>query len=359
MTESIVVTGGAGFIGSNLVHALLREGRRVTVVDSLRRRGSEHNLEWLLEQHPNGNLRFARVDVRDFDAVRDIVCDASVIYHLAAQVAVTTSVDDPREDFEINALGTLNVLEAARLGGRRPIMVFTSTNKVYGGMEDVAVVEEEKSYRYRDFPYGVPESQPIDFHSPYGCSKGAGDQYVRDYGRIYGLPTVVFRMSCIYGPRQFGNEDQGWIAHFLIAAATGTPITIYGNGKQVRDVLFVEDLVRAFRLAVEKINVTAGQVYNIGGGPSNRLAVWSEFGDLLAELKGEPVPVRYGPWRPGDQPCYVSDIRKASSEMGWTPQVDKRTGIRRLWDWVSSNPTLFGRPPARMGIGPSQLGATA
>src|SRR5262249_50328517 len=265
-------------------------------------------------------------------------------YHLAGQVAVTTSVEDPRNDYEVNALGTFNLLEAARLGGRRPTVVFTSTNKVYGGMEDVGVVERSTRYEYRDLPHGVPETQPLDFHSPYGCSKGAADQYVRDYARIYDLPTVVFRMSCIYGPRQFGNEDQGWVAHFLIAAVTGQPITIYGNGKQVRDVLFVDDLVRALRLAVERIDACKGQVFNIGGGPNNALAVWQEFRELLADLKGEKVPVRYGDWRPGDQPCYVSDIRKAGHYLEWTPRIDKDAGIRRLWEWVSSCDGLFQTP---------------
>jgi CDP-paratose 2-epimerase len=211
-------------------------------------------------------------------------------------------------------------------------------------MEVVEVVERTTRYEYRDFPHGIPETQALNFHSPYGCSKGAADQYVRDYARIYGLPTVVFRMSCIYGPRQFGNEDQGWLAHFLIAARTGKPITIYGNGKQVRDVLFVEDLVRALRLAAEKIETAAGEVFNIGGGPANTLAVWQEFRELLADLKGEKVPVRYGPWRPGDQPCYVSDIRKARGQLGWEPEVDAEKGVSRLWDWVTANEALFGAP---------------
>src|SRR5215510_1796393 len=347
MKETVLVTGGAGFIGSNLVASLLRDGHRVTVLDSLARRGSEQNLAWLRSQNCNGLFRFINGDVRDPDDARAAARDAEVIYHLAGQVAVTTSVEDPRTDFEVNALGTLNVLEGARLSGRRPIFVFTSTNKVYGGMEDVAVTEGAKSYAYRDFHEGISESQPLDFHSPYGCSKGAADQYVRDYGRIYGLPTVVFRMSCIYGPRQFGNEDQGWLAHFMIATVKGEPISIYGNGKQVRDVLFVDDLVRAFKLAKEKIKTTAGQVYNIGGGPDNALAVWSEFGELLAGLKGELIPVRYRDWRPGDQPCYVSDIRKARAHMGWRPMVDKLTGIRRLWEWVISlHGSLFARPAA-------------
>ena len=214
MKGTILVTGGAGFIGSNLVNNLLNDGYRVTVFDSLARRGTEHNLAWLCGQHPPHRRRFVQGDVRDFNAVRDAAADADVIYHLAGQVAVTSSVTDPRTDHEVNTLGTFNVLEAARLNGRRPPLVFTSTNKVYGGMEDVAVVERPTRYEYRDFTHGIPESQPLDFHSPYGCSKGAADQYVRDYARIYGLPTVVFRMSCIYGPRQFGNEDQGWIAHF-------------------------------------------------------------------------------------------------------------------------------------------------
>jgi CDP-paratose 2-epimerase len=343
MKENVLVTGGAGFIGSNLVHALLSAGHHITVFDALLRRGTEHNLAWLRGQHPPGRLRFIQGDVRDFAALRTAVADADVIYHLAGQVAVTSSVEDPRTDYEINALGTFNLLEAARLGGRRPTIVFTSTNKVYGGMEDVVTVERATRYEYRDLPHGVSESQPLDFHSPYGCSKGAADQYVRDYGRIYGLPTVVFRMSCIYGPRQFGNEDQGWLAHFLIAALTGKPITIYGDGKQVRDVLFVEDLVRAFRLAAERIDSVAGQVFNIGGGPANTLAVWQEFQDLLADLKGEKVPVRYGEWRPGDQPCYVSDIRKANRLLGWEPRVSKEEGVRRLWEWVASE-SLFRAP---------------
>jgi len=338
---SILVTGGAGFVGCHLVHDLLGDNRKVTVLDSLSRRGSERNLEWLQQQHPDGDLRFVKGDVRDPQAVKSAAEDVDAIYHLAGQVAVTSSVQDPRLDFEINALGTLNVLEAARQSPCQPVVMFTSTNKVYGGMEDVALVEKDTSYEYRDLPDGIPESRPLDFHSPYGCSKGAADQYVRDYARIYGLRTVVFRMSCIYGPRQFGNEDQGWLAHFIISAGTGAPITIYGDGKQVRDVLFVEDLVRALRGAVDKISVTAGKVYNIGGGPANTLSVWKEFGQLLAELNGEAVRVSYRDWRPGDQPCYVSDIRNVGRDLGWKPEVDKRAGIRRLWEWVSSNKEVF------------------
>ena len=339
-SKSVLVTGGAGFIGCNLAHALLQDGLRVRIFDNLSRRGTERNLAWLQEQHPNG-LELVRGDVRDFAAVREAVQGADVIYHLAAQVAVTTSVADPRTDFEVNALGTLNVLEAARLAGHQSIVVFTSTNKVYGGLEDVAVVENETRYEFRDYPTGIPESRPLDFHAPYGCSKGAADQYVRDYARIYGLPTVVFRMSCIYGPHQFGNEDQGWVAHFVIASALGRPITIYGDGKQVRDILWIDDLVRACRLAVERIDVTAGQVYNIGGGPANTISVWAEFGPLLAELLGHRVPVTYGDWRPGDQPVYVSDTSKAKAELGWQPAVDRERGVEQLYNWVMENRGLF------------------
>jgi CDP-paratose 2-epimerase len=346
MAGTSLVTGGSGFVGCNLVDDLLGDGQDVTIFDSFSRRGTECNLDWLRSRHRSARLRVIRGDGRDFAAVRAAARDADVIYHLAGQVAVTSSVIDPRTDFEINALGTLNVLEAARLSGRRPIVVFTSTNKVYGGMEDLTVTERSTRYELRDFPYGISESRPLDFHSPYGCSKGAADQYVRDYARVYDLPTVVFRMSCIYGPRQFGTEDQGWLAHFIISAVTGQPITIYGDGKQVRDVLFVDDLVRAFRLAVQKIDTAAGEVYNIGGGPSNALSIWAECGRLLADLRRADIPIRYGDWRPGDQPCYVSDIRKAGRHLGWQPEVDKEQGVRRLWEWVTSHESLFETPAA-------------
>jgi CDP-paratose 2-epimerase len=339
-TLKAIITGGAGFIGSNLTHRLVREGHEVVVYDNLSRLGADQNVAWLRAEHGD-RWTLLQADVRDFEALRRAAAGADVIYHLASQVAVTTSVQDPRHDFEVNALGTFNVLEAARLSGRNPIVLYASTNKVYGGMEEVTVVEGEAAYAYRDYPNGIPESFPLDFHSPYGCSKGTGDQYVRDYARIYGLPTVVFRQSCIYGPRQFGIEDQGWVAWFIIAAVTGRSLTIYGDGKQVRDVLWVDDLLDLFQAAVAHIDVAAGEVYNVGGGPQNTLAVWSELGPMLESLLGFRIDVARDDWRPGDQRIFVADIRKAERELGWRPKVDKEEGVRRLYGWITANKALF------------------
>ena len=329
-----LVTGGAGFIGSNYVWRRLQRGDRATVYDNLSRPGAVANLAWLRSEFGADAFTFIHGDVRDAPLLTATARDADLILHLASQVAVTTSVAQPRADFESNALGTFNVLEAARLSGRAPIVLYASTNKVYGGMEQLVVEEGATRYRYRDYPYGISETQPLDFHSPYGCSKGAGDQYVRDYARIYELPTVVFRQSCIYGPRQFGVEDQGWIAWFIIAALLGKPITICGDGKQVRDVLYITDLLDAYDAAVARIDQVAGEIFNIGGGPEQVLAIWSEFGPLLAELLGREIPVARDSWRPGDQRIYVSDIRKAQRVLGWEPQVSVRAGVARLYEWV-------------------------
>jgi CDP-paratose 2-epimerase len=341
MPKQFLVTGGAGFIGSNYVSRLVQRGEKVTVFDDLSRRGADRNLEWLRDSCGPTSFTFIQGDVRQAELIRQAAASADVIVHLAAQVAVTTSVTDPRPDFEINALGTFNVLEAARASGRNPAVLYASTNKVYGGMEDVRVVEGNTSYSYADFPDGIPETMPLDFHSPYGCSKGAGDQYVRDYSRIYDLPTVVFRQSCIYGTRQFGVEDQGWVAWFVIAALTGKPITIYGDGKQVRDVLFVEDLLNAYDLALQNLDRSAGQVYNVGGGPKNTMSIWTEFGPILEKSLGRKIDVARGDWRPGDQRIYVSDIHKAENELGWSPKVGVEEGVRRLFDWVQANRQLF------------------
>lgn len=340
----ILITGGAGFIGCNLAHRLLGRGHHVTIFDNLSRPRTPHNLAWLEAgaAAAPGELAFTHADVRDAAALAAAAADVDAIYHLASQVAVTTSVHDPRNDFEINALGTFNALEAARLSPRRPALLYASTNKVYGGMEDLAIVEEATRYRYRDLPLGVPETQPLDFHSPYGCSKGAGDQYVRDYHRIYGLPTVVFRQSAIYGPRQFGVEDQGWAAHFVIATQVGRPISIYGDGKQVRDMLYVDDLIDLYELALERLDVAAGKIYNVGGGHANTLSVWAEFQPLLARLAGRPVaPGHFGDWRPGDQSVCVLDISKVERELGWRPRVGVEEGMGRLWAWVAANIGLF------------------
>lgn len=337
----ILITGGAGFIGCNLADACIRAGHRVTLFDNLSRRGSDANLAWLAAAH-GGAFTFVLGDIRDYPAVLRAAQGQEAIYHLAAQTAVTTSVTDPRPDFEINALGAFNVLEAARSAGDDPIFIYSSTNKVYGGMEDAHATELATRYVLDAYPNGVAEERPLDFHSPYGCSKGAADQYVRDYSRIYGLRSVVFRQSCIYGQRQMGVEDQGWVAWFVIAAITGKPIIIYGNGKQVRDLLHVDDLVRAFQMATDRIDVTRGQVYNLGGGPANTLAIWAEFGPLLTELVGREIaPAAYREWRPGDQPVFVADVSKAGREFGWVPQVSVRAGIGRLIEWVHSNRALF------------------
>ncbi|MGI9148419.1 MAG: GDP-mannose 4,6-dehydratase, partial [Chloroflexota bacterium] len=358
----VVITGGAGFIGSNLAAALLRDGRQVTIFDTLQRPGSERNLDWLQSQASAAGLRFIQGDVRDADRVRSVVGAPTVhlVFHFAAQTAVTTSVLAPREDLEINLLGTHNVLEGVRNSQAQvaPAVFFTSTNKVYGSLPNRQAVEDASRFRFADADvddHGIGEREPLDFHSPYGCSKGAADQYVHDYARIYNLRTVVFRMSCIYGPRQFGNEDQGWVAHFMLAVAAGAPVTIYGNGKQVRDLLFVDDLVRAFELASSHLDRTAGQVYNIGGGPSNSLSVWAELGPRLEQLARRKLRVRTEAWRPGDQPIYVSDTRRAERDFLWAPQVTLDEGLARLWAWAQTLVVNDPEPIARRHSTPSRL----
>lgn len=341
MGKNYLVTGGAGFIGSNYVHRLLTRGEKVTIYDNLSRAGSKLNLKWLMEEFGDHAFNLVIGDVRDAGLLVKSTRNVDVIVHLAAQVAVTTSVIHPREDFEINALGTFNVVEAARLNERQPVILYASTNKVYGGMEEVLTTEKATRHEYSDYPNGIPETLGLDFHSPYGCSKGTGDQYIRDYSRIYDLPTVVLRQSCIYGPRQFGVEDQGWVAWFIIAAVTGRPITIYGDGKQVRDILYVEDLLDAYDSAIHRIKQVAGKVYNVGGGAKNTIAIWTEFAPLLEKLCGYELKVDRGDWRPGDQSVYVSDIGKAKKELKWTPKVSVVDGITRLYNWVIENKQLF------------------
>ena len=336
----VLITGGAGFIGSNYAARVIQTGNDLIIYDNLSRKGAAENLGWLRSEFGEA-FKFVKGDIRDYELLATTARAADIIVHLAAQVAVTSSVIDPRFDFEVNAQGTFNVLEAARASGRNPIVLYASTNKVYGEMEDVSVVEGKDAYEYADFPDGISESNPLDFHSPYGCSKGTGDQYMRDYHRIYGLRTVVLRQSCIYGPRQFGVEDQGWVAWFIIAAIAGKPITIYGDGKQVRDVLYVDDLLDCYDLAISKIDQSAGQIFNIGGGKSNTLAIWSQFGPILENHLGRKLPVKRDDWRPGDQKIYISDIRKAATELGWKPTVTVDQGIERLYNWVNENQDLI------------------
>jgi CDP-paratose 2-epimerase len=333
--KRLLITGGCGFIGTNLAAYFSGRGWSVTTLDNFSRRGSNQNRQWLQQKYPS--VRFVEADIRhDPAALEEEVAKCNVIFHLAAQVAVTTSVENPLEDFEINARGTLNLLEAVRLKNVRPTIIYASTNKVYGGMEDTPTERAGGRYVYRDLPGGVTESQPLDFHSPYGCSKGAADQYVRDYARIFNLPTVVLRQSCIYGPRQFGVEDQGWIAWFTIAALLGIPITIYGDGRQVRDVLHVDDLARAYELAIEKIDVVNGQVLNIGGGANFSLAVHEVF-PMLEQHLDRQIPLTYGEWRPGDQPVYISDITKARRLLGWQPTIAPEEGVASLVQWSREN----------------------
>jgi len=337
--EKIAITGGAGFIGCNAADFFAEKCGKVVVLDDFSRRGSEQNAEWLKKRHKNIEVVKADI-VKDNKELAKAVKGCDAVYHFAAQVAVTTSVEDPRRDFEINALGTFNVLEAARKNSDGAAFFTSSTNKVYGGMEGVKIAERNGRYEYAGLPNGISEEMQLDFHSPYGCSKGCADQYTRDYARIYGMNTVVFRQSCIYGQRQFGIEDQGWVAWFAIASALGKKLTIYGDGKQVRDVLYIGDLVEAYDMATEKISGIRGQVFNIGGGPKNTMSLL-ELLAYLEEFYGKKIDVCYDKWRPGDQPVFVSDISKAKKAFGWEPKTSARQGVQLLYKWVVENREMF------------------
>jgi CDP-paratose 2-epimerase len=338
-----IITGGAGFIGSNAASRYLKRGHQVVVVDNLSRDGVAENLAWLRSH--GGALDFHQVDVRDAAGVNRVFRehqDAGQVLHLAAQVAVTTSVKDPREDFEINALGTFNVLEAMRAGGMRAPLIYSSTNKVYGEMTTVGVTERNGRYDYQSLPTGVSEEHNLDFHSPYGCSKGSADQYVIDYARIYGLRTIVFRQSCIYGYRQFGAEDQGWVAWFMIATQLGRPITIYGDGKQVRDILFIDDLLDAYDAAFAAPDRAAGRAFNIGGGVGNVISL-RELLAFIEHRSGSKINAGSADWRPGDQKVFISDISRARAELGWSPKLSCPQGLALLYDWIAKNRDLFLR----------------
>jgi CDP-paratose 2-epimerase len=339
--RSIVIFGGAGFIGSNWTERLLKTTEaKIHIFDNLSRRGSRHNLEYLQKvAGRSGRLQITVGDVRDSAMVDRVVKYATEIYNFAAQVAVTTSIVDPRLDFDVNVGGTFNILEAARRHGRSPFLLFTSTNKVYGNSGTEEVHAEGKRY-VSSSGTGSSEARLLDFHSPYGCSKGAADQYVRDYARVYGLRSVVFRMSCIAGPRQFGSEDQGWVAHFLYSALEGKPLTIYGNGRQVRDILHVEDLVRAFEAAYANREKTAGQIYNIGGGSGNTISLL-ELMDQMETWTGVSVGYNFGESRTGDQLIYVTDHGKFTSHTGWQPKASVQEIVMSICKWYRSNRELF------------------
>ena len=338
----ILITGGAGFIGSNLTDYFLKKNHEVRVFDNLSRAGTKKNIEWL-KSNNKSKLIFIKNDVRDFGSVYDATKGVDVILHTAAQVAVTTSIKNPREDFEINVLGTFNVLEAARKSNTNPIVIFCSTNKVYGNnVNNISLVERQTRYDFSDpeFINGIPEDFPTDAneHTPYGSSKYAADIYVRDFSAVYGLKTVNFRCSCIYGIRQFGNEDQGWVEHFIISSLFNKPLVIYGDGKQVRDILFIDDLVRAFDLAIKNINEIKGEVFNVGGGVKNTLSL-IELLDLLKGFGLKPA-YTFNDWRLADQKVYISDISK-TKQFGWIPEISPENGVKILLEWVKDNKNLF------------------
>lgn len=342
--RTALIFGGAGFIGSNWAIRLLETtNARVHVFDNLSRKGVGHNLDALQNASgASGRLQVTIGDVRDGDAVERAVRDASEIYNFAAQVAVTTSLVDPRTDFDVNLLGTFNILEAARKNARRPFMLFTSTNKVYGDMNRCNLEVKAKRYAYKDCA-GISEAQALDFHSPYGCSKGAADQYVRDYARMFDLPTVVLRMSCIAGPRQFGNEDQGWVAHFLYSALRGEPVSIYGDGRQVRDILCVHDLLNVFEAVAQARPTTEGQIYNVGGGAENTISLL-ELVEGVEELTGHRLQYSLEQRRPGDQFIYVTDYSKLQRDTGWEPRYSVRDTLKEIYSWWRANRQVFAVP---------------
>ena len=338
--QRVLITGGAGFIGTNLADRLAREGAEILVFDNLSRKGVDENFRWLKTRH-RARIAHLRGDVRDADAVREAIHRTDQVFHFAAQVAVTSSLVDPVEDFAVNAEGTLNVLEALRHKAQRPFLIYTSTNKVYGGLGDLPLQQNQTRHTPVDPQLrlaGVSESQPLDFCSPYGCSKGAADQYVLDFARSYGLPAAVLRMSCIYGPHQHGTEDQGWVAHFLIRALQEEEITIYGDGRQVRDLLFVDDLVDAFLAASQRIRAVSGHAFNIGGGPGNVFSLL-EMIQLIGQIAHDAPPVSFAEPRPSDQLYYVSDTRKFQKLTGWKPRVAVNEGVAHLHAWLKANRT--------------------
>ena len=338
-TKRILITGGAGFVGCNAARFFGARNWNVTVLDNLSRQGTDKNLAWLRD---GTTFDFEHVDVRDRAAIDRVMANGrfDAIIHLAAQVAVTTSVTDPSTDFAVNAFGTFNMLDAVRLHCPEAVFIFASTNKVYGKIAGASSELRGNRYAYLDRPHGIDETEPLDFLSPYGCSKGAADQYTLDYARMYKIPATSFRQSCIYGPRQFGVEDQGWVAWFAIASLLGRDITIFGDGKQVRDALHVDDLLHAYEAVIRAPEKIAAEAFNVGGGPGQILSLIDLIGMLERRL-GRKVPVKWDDWRPGDQQVYISDIRKLDRLLGWKPEIGVEAGITQLIDWVAQNRAAF------------------
>lgn len=340
--KNILITGGAGFIGSNLADYYLKKKCRVVIFDDMSRKGTDINLQWLEDVYPH--IQIYKGDVRnrqDIDTCIEDFGPFDIIFHMAAQVAVTTSVTDPQSDFEINAIGSFNLLESIRNKNANAIVIYASTNKVYGEMKHIEIAERDNRYVYKDYPRGITENENLDFHSPYGCSKGCADQYFLDYYRIYGIKTIVLRQSCIYGYRQFGIEDQGWVAWFTIASMFNKPITVYGDGKQVRDILFIDDLLSAYDQAINHIDATKGNAYNIGGCEYNMSLL--ELVAYLENYIGTSLNIGYADWRPGDQKVFIGDIEKAYHDFGWYPQVDVQQGVQKLMKWVDKNRAIFSQ----------------
>jgi len=339
MPKIILITGGCGFIGTNAANYYLKKGYKVISLDNLSRAGSQQNLAWL--KKTGRNFVFVKADIRNNKKILEIFKKhkPNLILHLAAQTTMVTSVTNPREDFEINAIGTFNVLEAMRLGSPKASLIYSSTNKVMGALTDIPVREKEKRYVFKNIK-AVSEKFPLDFHGPYGCSKGCGDQYTIDYARIFGLNTVVFRQSGIYGPHQFGIEEQGWLAWFCNALLFNKPVTIFGNGKQVRDVLYVDDLIRAYDSVLKNIKKTRGKAYTIGGGQKFSLSIWELF-DILEKLSGKKFNYSFDTWRPGDQKIYISDLTSAKKDFGWSPKISLKEGLKRLYNWIAQNKNLI------------------
>jgi len=342
----ILITGGAGFIGSNLADRLASEGHDVLIYDSLVRPDVEENVISLRRAHPR-RISAMIADVRDRLALDEAAARASAVFHMAAQVAVTTSMAEPQDDFDVNVGGTLALLEALRRRRDPPPIIFASTNKVYGDLADIALQASADSYQPADEAlrrWGISEACPLSFHTPYGCSKGAADQYVLDYGRSFGIPSAVLRMSCIYGRRQRGTEDQGWVAHFLLRALRNEPITIYGDGRQVRDVLWIDDAIDAYVAAWRNIGSIRGHAFNLGGGPANAVSLLQVVAEIAAIL-GVSLAVSFADWRPGDQRYFVADRRRVTAMLGLSPPLDWRGGLAQLAMWFIEQQRPLARPP--------------